>query len=252
VTGNANKKIGLALGGGAALGAVHVGVLRYLEEKNFEITHIAGTSVGALVGGAYACGVPVVELTRFARRARWTKITRPAIPRMSLFTNDRLVEQVRRLIGEKNFHDTKIPFAAVAASLETGNQVVLRRGPLVDAIVASCAIPGIFEPVEWEGELLCDGGIVNQVPDDIVWEMGAGRVIAVDLIANVTGNERPSNIFGVIYKSLNILMKRTMFYHPETEVIFPATTGFSTADLSNYRALIRIGYRAAEKALGKI
>jgi len=247
-----NKKVGLALGGGAALGAAHIGVLRCLEEKGFEITHIAGTSIGALVGGAYACGVSTAELTKFARRARWTKLTRLSIPRMSLFANNRLRDSILRLVGDRKVNETLIPFAAVATSLETGEQVVQREGSLTDAILASCAIPGIFEPVEIDGDLLCDGGIANQVPDDIVWDMGAGQVIAVDLISNVAGRERPENIFGVIYKSLNILMKRTIFYNENTMVITIPTAGFSTVDLNNYRALIRNGYQAAEKALAKM
>ncbi len=246
------KDVGLALGGGAALGAAHIGVLRYLAERDFKVTHIAGTSVGALVGGAYACGVPITELTKFARRARWTKLTRLSIPRMSLFANDRLRDFIYRLVGGRYIHETEIPFAAVACSLETGRQVVLQEGPLAEAILASCAIPGIFEPVEINGELLCDGGVVNQVPDGIVWEMGARQVIAVDLISNVMSNQRPENIFGVFYKALNILTKRTMTFHPDTIVISPPTTGFSTVDLNNYRALIRIGYRAAKDTLEKI
>lgn len=243
----ASKRVGLALGGGAALGAAHIGVLRFLEDKGFEISHIAGTSVGALVGGAYACGVSVAELTKFARRTRWTKLTRLSIPRMSLFTNNRLRESIIQLIGDRGFNQTPIPFSAVATSLETGEQVVLNNGSLVDAILASCAIPGIFEPVEVAGKLLCDGGIANQVPDNIVWEMGAEKVLAIDLISNVTGQERPDSIWGVIYKSLNILMKRTIFYDDKTIVIPIATTGFSSVDLNNYRELIRIGYQAMEK-----
>lgn len=246
-----SREVGLALGGGAALGAAHIGVLRYLEEKGFKVTHIAGTSVGALAGGAYACGVPISELIRFARRARWTRFTRLSIPRLSLFTNERLREQIKCLVDDRSFDETVVPFAAVACSLVTGREVVMRQGPLVDAILASCAIPGFFEPLEIEGDLLCDGGIANQVPDDVVWDMGARRVIAVDLISRVTGNERPDSVFGVFYKSLNILMKRTMSCRPETIVIYPDTSGFSTMDLKNYRTLIAAGYLSAQETLEK-
>jgi len=245
------RKVGLALGGGAALGASHIGVLRYLEENNYEVTHIAGTSVGALVGAAYACGVSIGELIRFARRARWTSLTRPSIPRLSLFTNERLRDQVRRLIDDRRFDETNVPFAAIACSLISGQEIIIREGSLVDAILASCAIPGLFEPFETGKDMLCDGGVVNQVPDDVVWGMGATRVIAVDLISKVTGNERPDNLFGVFYKSLNILMKRTMSYKPETVVISPDTTGFMTTDLKNYRTLISVGYLAAQETLSK-
>jgi len=141
------REVGLALGGGAALGAAHVGVLRYLEEKEFKITHIAGTSVGALVGGAYACGVSVGELTRFARRARWLKFTGLSIPRLGLFTSERLKEQVRYLVNDRNFEDTDIPFSAVTCNLLDGGEVIINKGPLVDGIIASCAIHGFFEPV---------------------------------------------------------------------------------------------------------
>ena len=243
------KEVGLALGGGAALGAAHIGVLRYLEEKEFKITHIAGTSVGALAGGAYACGVSLGEMTGFARRARWTKLTRLAIPRLSLFTNERLQEQLRHLVGDRHFNETAIPFAAVACSLVTGREVVIRQGPLVDAILASCAIPGIFEPVERDGDLLCDGGVANQVPDDVVWAMGAQRVVGVDLISNLTGNERPDSVLGVFYKSMNILIKRTISCHQKTIMVYPGTKNFSTFDLKNYQAYMSAGYRAAQETL---
>jgi len=137
-----SKKVGLALGGGAALGASHIGVLRYLEENNYEVTHLAGTSVGALVGGAYVSGASIGELIRFARRARWTSLTRPSIPRLSLFTNERLRDQVRRLVDDKRFDETRVPFVAIACSLISGQEIVMREGSLVDAILASCAIPG--------------------------------------------------------------------------------------------------------------
>lgn len=246
---NAPRKIGLALGGGAALGAAHIGVLKYLEEHSFEITHIAGTSIGALVGGAYACGVPIIELIKFARRARWTKLTRLAVPRMGLFANDKLKEQIIRLIGDKNFKDADFPFAAIATCLETGEQVVINQGQLVDAILASCAVPGIFEPVELNSKLLCDGGVVNIVPDDAVWEMGAEHVIAVDLTSKSMGNDRPDSLLGVIYKSQNILTRRTLAFNEKTIVITPETKGYSAAGLNNYRTLVRIGYKAAMEKL---
>ena len=246
---NTPRKVGLALGGGAALGAAHIGVLKYLEEHSFDITHIAGTSIGALVGGAYACGVPIVELTKFARRVRWTKLTRLSIPRLGLFANDKLREQIKGLISEKSFKDTNLPFAAIAACLETGEQVVLTRGELVDAILASCAIPGIFEPVELNNKLLCDGGVVNIVPDDAVWKMGAENVIAVDLTSKSMGNDRPDSLFGVIYKSQNILTRRTLSFNEKTIVISPVTKGYSAADLNNYRTLMRIGYKTAMEKL---
>ncbi len=243
------REVGLALGGGAALGAAHVGVLRYLEEKKFKITHIAGTSVGALVGGAYACGVSTGELTRFARRARWLKFTGLPIPRLGLFTSERLKEQVRHLVNDRNFEETGIPFSAVTCNLLDGQEVVINKGPLVDGIIASCAIPGFFEPVAMGDYLLCDGAVVNQVPDDVVWKMGARAVIAVDLISKVAGSERPDSVFKVFYRSLNIMMRKIITYNPETIVIYPATTGYSTMDLKNYRELIAAGYRAARETL---
>jgi len=177
------KKVGLALGSGGARGAAHVGVLKVLEREGIKISAIAGSSIGAMVGGAYAAGIPLSRIEEEWLTTSRTKLLRsflPTFPRTGLSSGAGLRRYLREILGDVRIEELPIPFAAVATDLDTGKAVVLRSGPLVDAIRASTAIPGIFQPVCWEGRLLADGGMVEPLPVRVCRELGAEVVIAVD------------------------------------------------------------------------
>lgn len=177
------KRVGLALGSGGARGAAHVGVLKVLEREGIKIAAIAGSSIGALVGGAYAAGIPVSRL-----EGEWLATTRakllrrflPTLSRTGLSSGAGLRRYLREILGVVRIEELSIPFAAVATDLDTGEPVVLRSGPLVEAICASTAIPGVFPPVRLDGRLLVDGGMVDPLPVRICQELGAEVVVAVD------------------------------------------------------------------------
>ncbi len=206
-----DRRIGLALGGGGARGLAHLGVLMELENLGIPIAAIAGSSIGAALGAAYAVGANLPLLARllatldlnamlqvtdntlrevqkiigrglveYVRGAAWRSggVTPPDLAR--------LTELFSLITARKTFEETRIPFAVVATDVETGQQVVLRRGPLSRALTASTAIPGVFSPVAYDGRLLIDGGIVDKVPVDVAIEMGANAVIAVDTGAPLT------------------------------------------------------------------
>lgn len=177
------KKVGLALGSGGARGAAHVGVLKVLEREGIKISAIAGASIGAMVGGAYAAGLPLSRIEEEWLTTSRTKLLRsflPTFPRTGLSSGAGLRRYLREILGDVRIEELPIPFAAVATDLDTGEAVVLRSGPLVDAIRASTAIPGVFQPVHWEGRLLVDGGMVEPLPVRICRELGADVVVAVD------------------------------------------------------------------------
>ncbi|MEM3486102.1 MAG: patatin-like phospholipase family protein, partial [Candidatus Methanomethyliaceae archaeon] len=157
--------------------------MKVLEREGIEVSAIAGSSIGAMVGGAYAAGIPLSRIEEewlTTNRAKLLKSFLPTFPRTGLSSGAGLRRYLREILGDVRIEELPIPFAAVATDLETGEAVVLRSGPLVEAIRASTAIPGVFQPVRWEGRLLVDGGMVEPLPVRVCRELGADIVIAVD------------------------------------------------------------------------
>jgi NTE family protein len=179
-------KVGLALSGGAARGIAHVGVLQALAENQIPIDFIAGTSAGALVGGAFASGMPLPELEALGRRLRWRDVGRMTMSRSGVQSNERLEAYLRTHLPKTRFEELAIPFAAVATELSTGKAVILKdTGDIPFAIRASCAIPGWYLPViDDQGRQLVDGGLVANIPVSIARSLGADLVIAVDVNAD--------------------------------------------------------------------
>jgi len=178
-------KFGLALGGGSARGLAHVGVIQTLKAYNIPIDIIAGTSIGSVVGSLYATGASIDQLEEAALSMKKSKtlfLIDLALPHSGLISGKRIEEMLNDLaLGDKTFDDLKIPFAAVAADVESGAEVVLNQGKVIDAVRASISIPGIFTPVKYQNYYLVDGGVVDPVPVDVVQKMGADIIIAVSL-----------------------------------------------------------------------
>lgn len=175
-------RLGLALGSGAARGLAHIGVLKVLEREHVAIDMVAGVSIGALVGGAYAAGVSPAEMEEMALSVdlkRLVSLADLARPTTALVNGDRVAEFIRKVVGERTFADLRIPFCCVAVDVADGQAVVLREGDVASAIRASISTPVIFAPVERDGRLLVDGAVVNPIPVDAVRNMGADRVVAV-------------------------------------------------------------------------
>ncbi|WP_045741852.1 patatin-like phospholipase family protein [Actinoplanes rectilineatus] len=174
-------RIGLALGGGAVRGAAHIGVLDVLDRAGLEPAVITGTSAGALVGALYASGRSPSEIAKLAQTLRWARLIRPGLTRKALFETSKLAVFLDDTLSSLTFEELERPFAAVACDLTTGREVVMREGPVASAVLASAAIPGVFPPVDREGHLLVDGGLVTMVPAALAREMGADIVVAVDV-----------------------------------------------------------------------
>jgi NTE family protein len=174
--------VALVLGSGSARGLAHIGVLKVFEREGLPIDLIAGTSIGALVGGAYAAGISAKEIeaialsTNIGKLVSLIDIARPT----TAMVNGRKVEAfIRNVVGDATFADTRIPFACVAVDVANEREIVLREGDLASAIRASISTPVIFAPVERDGRLLVDGGVLNSVPVDVAKDMGADTVVAV-------------------------------------------------------------------------
>ncbi|HVN70683.1 MAG TPA: patatin-like phospholipase RssA [Desulfomonilia bacterium] len=188
-------RVGLALGSGSARGWAHIGVIRALEKAGVRPDIVCGTSIGALVGAAYAAG-EIDRLESWVLELRIGDVVGFMDLSMSggMLKGDRLMEFFRRNWADLSIDELGIPFATVATSLRTGAEVWLRHGSTLDAVRASISLPGVFTPMRWEGAFLVDGGLVNPVPVSLARAMGADIVIAVDLGSDILGRRfRPAS-----------------------------------------------------------
>ncbi len=253
----ARPKIALVLGGGAARGFAHVGVIRALEQEKIPIDMIVGTSVGSLIGAIYASDMNSFELEWTAFALQKDDIFDYAF--LSAFTGmgpvkgDKLEEFVKSKIHAANIEDLKLPFAAVATDLNLGTRVVLDHGPVARAVRASSAIPGVFNPVDHQGKLLVDGGVVENIPISVAREKGADIVIAVDISENVT-NFDITNLIDVVVQSVNIMFRenvRTRIKDADV-LITPAVGNVAMLDFTQKKQLMQAGIEAAQKAMPEI
>src|SRR5947208_3210380 len=200
-------RLGLALSGGAARGIAHVGVLKVFEEHGVRVDCVAGTSAGALVGGALAAGMTVGEIENIARTMRWRDLGRMTLSRLGVQSSASMEDYIRARFPLTRFEELTIPFAPVATDLQTGAPVVMRdEGDIAFAIRASCALPGWYVPVtDKQGRQLLDGGLVSMIPTSYARALGADLVIAVDVNAEgATFLGPPQSVIGVILQSMLI------------------------------------------------
>ena len=246
--------IGLALGGGFARGIVHVGVLKALEEEGININFVAGTSVGALIGATYCSGVTPAELEQIASRVRFRDLARWTLSRYGFATNLRMISFLDRILKVKTFEELRIPLAITATNFASGEGVVFRSGPLADPVRASCAYPGVFLPVTVDGRMLVDGMLAHSLPSQPVREMGADRVIAVNLKSTWSTKDGPRHIFDVIGQCFSIAqdMNCTQARACADLIIEPDVTGYRYDDFEHSAELVRIGEESARKALPEI
>ncbi len=245
-------RVGLALSGGFARGIAHIGVLRALEQHRIPIDCIAGTSVGALIGAAYASGVSLDAMEQQAAETRFTDFGRWTFSWMGLATNQRLEGYLRRYSEMTRFDQMKMPMAIVATDLATGQAVSFTRGPLGPALRASCAYPGLFLPVEHEGRTLVDGFLAAPVPVDAARKLGAEVVIAV--YVEPGSAEKPRNMVDVIGRSFSIIQHyaHVDWRRNADAIIEPEVKSFVWDDFQKAPELIAAGETAARAALPRI
>ena len=287
---NNRPTVGLALSGGGALGLAHIGVLRYLEEHHVPVDRIAGTSMGGLLGGLYAAGHDAEDLERIVRESDWEDFLRTT-PKFE----NRLVSEKQewnRIVGAysiplgtgldlpaglnsgqsfvgmlssetaaywdvQNFDNLPIPFRCVATDLISGEALVLREGHLPRALRATMSLPGVFTPVDWNGRVLVDGGLVNNFPADVVKEMGADVIIGVTLRLDPPTAEELRNLSAVLQQTVNIAVAQNETRNiplADIHITVPFEQG-KTMDFSDTKSMIERGYRAAaqhQAALDKL
>ena len=246
--------IGLALGGGFARGFAHLGVLQVLEQNQIPISHIAGTSVGSILGAAYASGAPLDRIIETCRTLRFRDIARWRVSRLGLASNHRLASLIERVFESRDFEDLRIPLAVVATDLTSGEPVVFTQGNLVDAIRASCAFPGLFEPVEIGTRCLADGGLVAPVPTHAARELGAGIVVGVSVGMQDGHRGAPTNIFQVVSRAVNAAQKHQLeLWERDADLVLrPDVQSLAWDDFDRADEAIAAGAAAARRALQRI
>ena len=250
-------RLGLALSGGAARGLAHVGALKVFDEHGLRFDCVAGTSAGALVGGALASGMPFGEIEKIGRSLRWRDLGRMTVSRLGVQSNAQLEEYVRARFPVSRFEELPTPFAAVATDLRTGAAVVMRdEGDVAFAIRASCAVPGWYVPVtDGRGRQLVDGGLVANLPVSVVRALGAEVVVAIDV--NFEGAKflgPPASVVGVLLQSM-LVGQRTAVAHQRQladVVLSPAVGHMRWDEMGRAAEFIEAGAEAARAAMPAI
>jgi NTE family protein len=284
-------KIGLVLGGGGAKGAAHIGVLKVLEEQNIPVDYIGGTSMGAIVAALYASGLTANELEKVITAIDWKDVFSgdpdrrdidyrrkvedfDHLTKLSVGIKDGKVTMPKGLIkdqkvnvlfetlmlhtsGIDDFDKLPIPYRAVAADLETGEMVVLKGGRLADAARASMSVPGAFPPIELNGRLLIDGGIVRNVPIDIVREMGADIIICVDVDKPMATRKDLGGSLSILNQMIDIMMKKNVkdqvkTLGPQDVYMNPELGELGSADFDKAAEIARLGEKAAREKIDSL
>lgn len=208
-------RVALVLGGGGARGLAHIGVLKVLEKNNIPIHLIVGTSMGAFVGGFYAAGTGIdlmEELALSVDRKFIAKMLSPSFSTSGLVDGERVRSYLEKFLGNVNIEDLGIPFSSVATDLTMGEEVIFSNGSLLDAIMASIAIPALFKPVHYQNRYLVDGGLVNPLPVSIAHKLRANVVIAVNVTPSPSKVGKPGNAQRVfrLNKTISTLRERLL------------------------------------------
>lgn len=242
---------GLALSGGGAHGAAHVGVLRALQEQGQEISCLAGTSAGAFFAVLRAFEHPLEEIEAIAKDVSWRDISGIKLGRRGLMSNAKMGKLIEEALGEVRLEDARIPVAVVTTDLADGSRYVIREGDAAMAVTASTCVPGIFHPIEHEHRVLVDGGLVENLPLKTLSELGADYLIGVDL-GDARRYKAPEHIFDVIGSAVDIAIhnSRQPGYDLADLMIKPDLSEFSRTDTKRTAEIIEAGHAAAIGALG--
>jgi NTE family protein len=267
------RKIGIALGGGVARGIAHIGVLEVLEKEGISIDLVAGTSAGAVIGALYASGMSPLQMKEVLTGFNWNRrrnLVDLSLPRAGFMSGKRLMNEIEELMGgDLKFNELKKPFACVACDVMSGEEVIMTTGSVAEAVHASIAIPVIFQAVKRKGRYLIDGGLVNQVPVNVVKAMGANYIIAVNVVPRNThklkahlgeieipesaSSPRPNiaNIMLNVIDISNSFQIETSLKGADT-IIEPDMTQIRPADFQKIQQAISQGEMAAIDAILKI
>lgn len=240
------KRVALVLGGGATRGLAHVGAIKAFEENNISFNYVVGTSVGAIIGAAYASGLNASQLENLARNVKPKDIRKNFLP-FTPSTADGIAEVVRRNIGDVKFSDLKRKLCVVAVDVITSNEVHITSGSVADAVSGSCAVPGVFYPVEFENHRLFDGGLSNNIPSNVAkMVFDCDAVIAIDVNSTRGQGTDSTKYLDQIMASIRIMMKSNSLkgYLNSDIMIQPDLKRFKRTSMDCLDEMIEEGYKA--------
>ncbi len=256
-TGNDSKdlKLGLALGGGSALGFAHLGVLKAFEENGISIDCISGTSVGAIMAALYAFSVPFRDIEKESEIMNWRKIANLRPSSLGISSNANLKKILEKHIGKNaKIEDANIPLAIIATDIETGSKMIFRSGSVVEAVLASSCLPGLFAPVEISGCMLIDGGMVENVPVSPLKDMGADVIVGVNLLKH-RKYARPKNIVDVLTNSFDMVNRRIsdLPNRDGVDIIMePDLSNYYMGDIRKWKEISDVGYNEAQNHIQEV
>lgn len=247
------RKIGLALGGGGARGFALIGAVRAFEEANIKFDYISGTSIGSVVGAMLAFGVTSQEMQDIATKIRVKDIRKNVIPFMPSSTEN-IEKIITQTVGDINIEDLKTPFCAVAVDMISGNEVDIIKGRLCKALAGSCAVPTVFNAVEFEDKLLFDGGLQNTIPADVLRKLGCDAVVSIDINSTRGNGTDSKKYFDLLMASVRVMMKSNAIkgYLNSDIIVKPDLKRFSASKTTGMLEMIEEGYNATKKMIPEI
>jgi NTE family protein len=239
-----SERTGLAFGGGVVLGAAHIGVLKAMDETGFRADCVAGTSIGSFIAAMHAFGKSWREIEKVALELDWSDLSGLTLSGYGLLSIRKFGEIVRAQLGTRRIEESPVPLAIVATDICTGLEVVLRKGDVATAVMASSSIPGIFKPVELGEMLLVDGVLVENVPVSPLKAMGASRIVCIDLFGRHSFR-RPEHLPDLLLNAFYSAMRAiSQIQIREADlVITPDLSRFSLVDMSAVPEILDTGYR---------
>lgn len=247
------RKIGLALGGGGARGFALIGAVRAFEEANIKFDYISGTSIGSVVGAMLAFGVTSQEMQDIATKIRVKDIRKNVIPFMPSSTEN-IEKIITQTVGDINIENLKTPFCAVAVDMISGNEVDITKGRLCKALAGSCAVPTVFNAVEFEDKLLFDGGLQNTIPADVLRKLGCDAVVSIDINSTRGNGTDSKKYFDLLMASVRVMMKSNAIkgYLNSDIIVKPDLKRFSASKTTGMLEMIEEGYNATKKMIPEI
>lgn len=255
------KKLGLALGSGGARGVAHIGLLQALLDNGIKPQCISGCSMGSVVGSCYAVGMSPKQMMDEVMALKMMDLMDPGINALykgTLFKSKKLAATLGRYLGHINFDALSIPFSCIAADIITGDKIVYDKGEVLPAVQASSSIPLVFSPIQDNGRLICDGGIVCRVPVEEVRALGADVVLAMDVLAPLSRDVKIDNMLKYLLRVIDVYdnanTEKYKKEHPADLYIWPDLGNISMykIDRPNFEICYRKGYECAMNAMPKI
>jgi NTE family protein len=246
-------RIGFAFCGGVAYGMAQIGILRALTKAGIKADCVTGSSAGAILAAAYAAGLSLDQIEDFGVHTGWNELYGFGVPRVGLVSSLALEDYVRRHIGTLDFKELKIPLGVVATDICSGEEVIFTKGSVDKAVRASCTIPGVYQPVDYSGRQLVDGGLVENVPVEALKAMGADVVIAVNVFGHPQIFPPATNVFQVLLRSWYFFVREQNGWRANADIVLePDLRAYDLFDFSSAKEMLRVGEACAKAQMPKI